>query len=392
MRARGLGHVYQPTYRDRATCEVRHSPTWWIKYSYHGKPFRESSKSSNRNVAVALLKKRLGEMGLGLPPSVDAEKVTFGDLTRRLLDDYEMNGRRSLRRIKIAVDHLTNAFGMLRAVDITTTRIVDYIKTRQGSVKPATISAELAALKRMFTLAIQAQLLTPAHRPHVPTLTLDNARQGFFEHHEYEAVLARLPADVQPVVTFAYVTGWRVPSEVLTLTWPQVDFAEGEVRLEPGTTKNKAGRTFPFALLPSLGDLLQRQRARVEAIEKATETIIRHVFVRDDGTPIKDFRKAWKNATQAAGLVGRIPHDFRRSAVRNLERAGVPRSVAMKLTGHKTVSVYSRYAIAAKSDLADAVSKLATLHEQDRHGQRKVVALGSRTVKAQSKQARSTGT
>jgi hypothetical protein len=67
------------------------------------------------------------------------------------------------------------------------------------------------------------------------------------------------------------------------------------------------------------------------------------------------------------------------------------RSVAMKLTGHKTMSVYSRYAIAAKSDLADAVAKLATLHEQDRRAERKVVALGSRTVKAQSKPTRPAG-
>jgi hypothetical protein len=63
--------------------------------------------------------------------------------------------------------------------------------------------------------------------------------------------------------------------------------------------------------------------------------------------------KAWRTACQDAGVPGRILHDFRRTAVRNLERAGVPRSVAMKITGHKTESVYQRYAIVSDADLRD---------------------------------------
>ena len=57
-----------------------------------------------------------------------------------------------------------------------------------------------------------------------------------------------------------------------------------------------------------------------------------------------------------------LMHDFRRTAVRNLERAGVPRSVAMKLTGHKTESIYRRYAIVSEADLAAGVDRLAALH------------------------------
>ncbi|HYS18212.1 MAG TPA: tyrosine-type recombinase/integrase [Candidatus Binatia bacterium] len=83
------------------------------------------------------------------------------------------------------------------------------------------------------------------------------------------------------------------------------------------------------------------------------------VFHRN-GKPIKDYRSAWQNACEAAGLPGRIPHDFRRTAVRNLERAGVSRSVAMKLTGHKTEAVYRRYAIVSEQDLHEAAAKLAT--------------------------------
>jgi integrase len=80
-----------------------------------------------------------------------------------------------------------------------------------------------------------------------------------------------------------------------------------------------------------------------------------------DGTPL--------GVKQATKLV----HDFRRTAVRNLERAGVPRSVAMKLTGHKTESVYRRYAIVAAADLVEGVKKLAALHTRESAGGHPVV-------------------
>jgi len=148
---------------------------------------------------------------------------------------------------------------------------------------------------------------------------------------------------------------------VLTLQWKQVDFEAGEVRLEPGTTKNDEGRTLPFAVLPELEAMLRRQRERTDALQKATGRIIPWVF-HHNGEPIREYRRSWLSATKAAGLQGKIPHDFRRTAVRNLERASVPRSVAMKLVGHKTESIYRRYAIAARQDLVDGLRRLAEYH------------------------------
>ncbi len=179
--------------------------------------------------------------------------------------------------------------------------------------------------------------------------------------------------DGAPFIEFAYLTGWR-RGEIRSLTWRQVDFAAGVIRLEPGTTKNDEGRTFPFACYQRLRALLQAQWARAREIQQQTGEITPWVFYRG-GRQVGDFRFAWLTACSKAGLQGRLVHDLRRTAVRNLERAGVPRSWAMKLTGHKTENVYRRYAIVSEADLAEAVNRLAALHEHAASDSRRVVPI-----------------
>lgn len=176
---------------------------------------------------------------------------------------------------------------------------------------------------------------------------LSKTRKGFFELQDYRAVLNQLPEHLQPVVTTAYVTGWRVASELLTRQWKHVDLNAGWLRLDPGETKNGEGRNFP--LTPELRAVLEAQREGVLQIERSTGQIILWVFVHPygegraaAGSPIKDFRGAWVKACRQAGVPGRLLHDFRRTAVRNLERAGVARSAAMKMVGHRTEAIYRR--------------------------------------------------
>jgi len=149
---------------------------------------------------------------------------------------------------------------------------------------------------------------------------------------------------------------------VLSLTWKQVDFAHQEVRLEPGTTKNSEGRTFPFSALPALATLIYGQREKTDQLEKELQISIPFVVHRR-GKAIKDLYKKWREACKQAKVPDRLIHDLQGTAVRNLERAGVPRSVAMRLTGHRTESIYRRYAIVSHSDLSSGVEKLAKLHK-----------------------------
>lgn len=153
------------------------------------------------------------------------------------------------------------------------------------------------------------------------------------------------------------------------------------VRLPPDTTKNDDGRTFPINA--ELRDVLERRLALAKVRTKRTKVVQLKedgdglVFTKKNGLPILSFDKAWRIACHAAGIPdrvtertlpngkvirkvqpGRIFHDFRRTAVRNLENAGVPRSQAMKLVGHRTEAIYNRYAIVNENDLRAAVGKL----------------------------------
>jgi integrase len=175
--------------------------------------------------------------------------------------------------------------------------------------------------------------------------------------------------DVERGIPIDHVTGWRINSEVLPLQWRQVDLRVGEVRLDPGTTKNREGRV--FYLTPELHQLLKEQRAAADDIQRQKKMIVRHVFFHRSvtkagilghwtghGISEHGFYHAWRQARTAAGCPGSIPHDFRRTAIRNMVRAGIPERVAMKLSGHKTRSVFDRYNVVSDGDLRDAASRL----------------------------------
>jgi integrase len=213
-------------------------------------------------------------------------------MAEMIKSDYDLNNRRSKDRLEDAINHLAGFFAGRRAIDITGASITAYAEDRHKEEGAAlgTVHNELAALRRMFTLEIRAGSM--CQRPAFPTISLNNARKGFFEENEFCAVLEHLPQLDRPPVEFAYYTGWR-KNEILKLQWPQVDFQAGIMRLEVGSTKNDEGRTFPFVALPALQDLLERQRAYTDEVELATGKRVVWVFHRN-GEPIKSLKKAWK--------------------------------------------------------------------------------------------------
>lgn len=255
-----------------------------------------------------------------------------------------------------ALKNLAQYFERFRAPDITPDAIARYIDKRLAvGAANATINRELTALRRAMNLAVAAGKL--AHVPRITNLREDNARKGFVSREQFETLQRELPTWLQSLVEAAYITGWR-KSELVGLTWSQVDFAGGWLRLEPGTTKNREGRQFP--LIAPLRCVLEAQRARTSALERKQHCIVPFVF-HDAGRRILSFRKRWTSACKRAGVPGLLFHDLRRTAVRNLVRAGVSQTVAMRLVGHRTDSVFRRYAIVDEVLLAEGAAKLSAL-------------------------------
>lgn len=206
----------------------------------------------------------------------------------------------------------------------------------------------------MFNLAIQAGKLS--HRPYLPMLRENNVRTGFFEPNEFLGLAKVLPIYLRPMVTFAYYTGWR-KREILGLKWNQVDLQEQIIRLNPEQAKNGFGRIVALEgeLLAILKD--QYEARKVVRLGEQVPTLICPYVFHNKGKRIKDFRSAWQSALARAKLGNKIFHDLRRTAVRNMVRAGVPERVAMMISGHKTRSVFDRYNIVSEEDLRDAAKK-----------------------------------
>jgi len=340
MKARGMGLIYQPTWKDQKTGETKTSTVWWIQYNVRGKrirkrvqdPKRPDMGSRKRADAARLLKKRLTEAQRGKPVGPDVERTTLGDLATMLRNDYAVNGH-GVESIKAPLAHLSKYFGeTCRAINITSDRITTYVAERiETGAAQATINRSLSALKRAFRLAEIAKKV--ADRPHIAMLEENNARQGFVTRGEFARLHDALPADLRDPVDFLYYSAWRV-GEMRSLEWR--DIKDGVIRLRSENSKNKRGRELP--LVRELAEIIERARER-----RIPECPF--VFHRDDGSPIGLFRKSWATACKKSGLGKILVHDLRRSAIKNFIDAHVPEKTAMAISGHRTRSTFDRYQI-----------------------------------------------
>jgi len=346
--------------------------TYWIKYYQDGRPFYESSKSKLKMVAVKLLQQREGDISKGKIPGIYFDKVTFDELAEGFLRDYKINQKKSLVRAERSKGHLERYFKGVKVTAINTPNIEDYIEKRlnEGAAN-GSINRELAALKRMMNIGAKQTPPKVDRVPFIPMLKESNIRKGFFEHGDFIALRKAMQEHLRGFVTFAYKTGWR-KSEIANLKWNQVDRNQGIVRLEPGETKNDEART--VYLDDELKEIFFHQW-------ESRRNLLPFVFLNQKGTDrVKRFDKTWNTACKNAKIGKRLFHDFRRTAVRNMVRAGIPEAVAMKVSGHKTRSVFERYNIVNDADLklaaskqesylqAQMVTKTVTVHDFNKKG------------------------
>jgi len=294
-------------------------------------------------------------------------------LVEGIRQDYAMNERKSSRRLNDYIVHLSASFGQMRASAITTDRIKAYItKRREAGAANGTINRELGTLKRMFRLALQHTPPKVARVPHIPMLEERNIRSGFLEHEDFLALRGALPDYAQVSVTLAYYSGMRM-GEVFSLTWNQVNWKEGKLYLRAQDTKTDTPR-----VLYLTGDLLRVLTAWKQRCDLNWPHCL--WICHRGGLRLKSLKHSWRKACERVGLgkmvevegtkekvwVGKIPHDFRRTAVRNMVRAGIPEKVAMAISGHTTRSVFDRYNIVNEADLERAARSMTAYFEREK--------------------------
>ena len=186
--------------------------------------------------------------------------------------------------------------------------------------------------------------------PHFPHLKEDNVRTGFVKDEQAEllaAECAKVGLWAVALFTTLFEFGFRV-SEALNLRVRQVDLSNRSIDLNPGETKSGNGRT--AIMTTRVYELLKACIMSKQADD--------FVFTREDGKKITDVRGTWAKVTIAVGRPDVLVHDLRRSAIWRMIRRGIAQTTAMKISGHRTESVFRRYAIVGEEDLRDAARKL----------------------------------
>jgi integrase len=342
---RGFGRIFQ------------RGPIFWIAYFIRGQEFRESSKSTRREDAIALLKTRLSDVHTGRWLHPEQARATVQHLCDAYWQDLVFRESKSLRSARSHLLHISDGLGMLRAVDVTTERIATWMQAllddeyARGTVR--TSATYLRAILRHAELNGRIVKV-----PRLPAFPVRNTRRGFFEPHEVKRLLAALDQPWRDLVRFYYATGWR-RLEAQALRWAWVDLAAGVITLPE--TKNGEGRTLP--ILDDMRTVLERRwQARHYRRADGVEAIAEFVF-HVQGRWVGNWTRRWRRALGACGLDGRLIHDFRRTAARDMVRAGISEAVAMSVTGHRSRSVFTRYNIADARDQAEALRAVARHRE-----------------------------
>ncbi len=361
MNVRGAGHLYRPTYKARDGERRAAGVFWWKLGRARMSTGCRTEKDAQSWVVERLVEMRRGHL-VGARPAV----LKWDDLEKMVCDRWTVDERRGLLQCMARLRHLRRAFAGWQATAITSDRVTAYaVRRRAEDAAVGTVNLELAILRRAFGLAREAGRLDVI--PVIHRLPGTVHRTGTVERGDLEAILAAMPARYRPPLEALYWTGWRL-SEVLHLVWSRVDLAAHELRLD--RSKTGQPRVLCYSAIPRLCELLD------EAHQRRTFSPV--IFPGRAGRPMNrtTVEKHWRAACRACRLPdSTLIHDLRRTAVRDLRRAGVPLAVAMGAVGHTSLAVHQGYSIVAREDQAAGMAALVALRAGE-PVQRRLVTMG----------------
>jgi integrase len=274
-----------------------------------------------------------------------------------LVDWYQhLSATRKLKSFAKITQHcrtLKTHFGEILAKDIRPFMIEDYQQKRLSQVtvrgtffKPASVNREVEVLERIFNMAIREEFLDKNPCIKVSRLSEQNARDRLLSHDEFVKLTEALPPHAADIVKMGYYTGMRF-GEIVGLTWDKVDLINHCLTLAPEDTKTAT---------PRVVGLTSQAIHILSTAAKLRNISINHVFTYRR-QPIKSIKTAFHTALRKVGIVDFRFHDLRHTFNTNMRRAGVADVVTMKLTGHKTHSMYTRYSTVDLDDAKEAMAR-----------------------------------
>jgi len=319
---RGTGTVY------------RRGAIWWLQYFANGRQINESTGQNDEAEARRQLRIKIGEAAAG--KEVAPERATIVDLCELVLDDYRLRKLRDADTTKWRYEaNIKPVLGNIVASRAGASTWRAYVASRRAAnASDATINRELAIVRRGFSLGLREDPPLVHRAPYIPKLDEDNVHQGFIEHGQYMVLREAMPDHLKALLVVGYHCGNRL-GELRKLRRNQVDMDAREIRIYKGQAKSKKPRT-----LPIYGDMVEWLDWQLNKCVDGCDLVFHY-----NGRSLGGHLKGWPKACKEAGLEGLHFHDLRRSAIRNMERAGIPRHVAMQISGHRTESVYRRYDI-----------------------------------------------
>jgi integrase len=324
-------------------------------YTANGRQVQEAVGSDDRKAAEDLLTLRRGESMQGMRPAQDIKKVRFEDVRDSYVAEHPLDPSN-----KTKIGYLNEFFAGTRIVDLTPDTIRKFIaeKREKDLLSDPTIRRILVMFRSMLNQARKEGKIRHTDVPHFPMPADSKPRKGFIQPDQFAKLHDALPENLRPLIKFCYYTGCRIGA-AKKITWDMVSKDCTEIELSGDITKNGEPLT-----LPLVGPLAE------------IATMLKKMF-RDQSKPVFShyaLRTGWCSTCHSLGLgvydeesrkySGLTIHDLRRSAARNLIRAGVDRGTAMSITGHLTEHVFERYNIKTTDDRKAALLKVGDYAKQ----------------------------